>query len=67
MISLVQQYNRSLAWFICGLVLAVLLSFGISNLQPATVFNQNNYVPDSTASVVISEFAATHQEPNFYQ
>ena len=61
MISLLQQYKRSLAWFISGLVLAILLSLGISDQQPAVAYQPN------VDGYTVSEFAATHQEPNFYQ
>jgi len=62
MISLLQQYKRSLIWFISGLVLAVVMSLAISHEQPATAYQSNvNNVP------TISEFAASHLEPNFYQ
>lgn len=62
MISLLQQYKRSLAWFISGLVLAILLFLGISHQQPSVAYQPNveTVYPDS-------EFATTHQEPNFYQ
>lgn len=62
MISLLQQYKRSLVWFISGLVLAILLSLGISHPQPAVA-----YQPNVESGYTVSEFAATHQEPNFYQ
>lgn len=66
MISLLKKYHRLLAWFISGLVLAVLLSLGITNQKPANAFapfpNQ-----DGAAAYSISDFAATHLEPNFYQ
>jgi hypothetical protein len=62
MISLLQQYKRLLAWFISGLVLAILLSLGISHQQPATA-----YQPNVEIAYPNSEFANTHLEPNFYQ
>ncbi|MBW4668980.1 MAG: hypothetical protein KME60_16535 [Cyanomargarita calcarea GSE-NOS-MK-12-04C] len=62
MISLLKQYKRSLFWFISGLVMAVIVSFGISHQQPATA--QQAPIAQQAA---ISEFAASHQEPNFYQ
>ncbi|MEA5567269.1 hypothetical protein [Anabaena sp. UHCC 0399] len=62
MISLLQQYKRSLAWFISGLVLAIVISLGISHQQPVIASQ-----PNSPESVGISDFAATHLEPNFYQ
>ncbi|MCW5317497.1 hypothetical protein GTQ43_27935 [Nostoc sp. KVJ3] len=75
MISLLKQYKRTLACFISGLVMAVLLFLGTSNQhpataqQPATVSNQT-YATASTqidVSPTYSDFAATHLEPNFYQ
>ena len=62
MISLLQQYKRLLAWFISGLVLAILFSLGMSHPQPATAYQHNFEI-----SYPNSEFAATHLEPNFYQ
>jgi hypothetical protein len=61
MISLLKQYKRSLFWFISGLVMAVIVSFGISHQQPATA----QQAPAALSA--ISEFAASHQEANFYQ
>ncbi|AFZ24374.1 hypothetical protein Cylst_2137 [Cylindrospermum stagnale PCC 7417] len=66
MISLLNKYQRLLAWFISGLVFAVLLSLATPNQQPATAANQI-YAPSSNQSVMTSDFAATHLEPNFYQ
>jgi hypothetical protein len=62
MISLLQQYKRSLMCFISGVVISVLLSLGISHQQPATA-----YSPDMNSASALSEFAASHLEPNFYQ
>lgn len=73
MISLLKQYKRTLAWFISGLFLAILLFFVTSNQQPATasnpVFNQSYTTPFTQLDVTptYSEFGATHLEPNFYQ
>ena len=78
MISLLKQYKRTLAWFISGLFLAVLLFFVTSNQQPATASNpasnpasNESYTTPSTqlvdATATYSDFGATHQEPNFYQ
>ncbi|MBG1268201.1 hypothetical protein [Nostoc sp. WHI] len=69
MISLLKQYKSSLAWFISGLLLSVLLFLGTSNQQPATASSQS-YVPASTqlnVTTTYSDFGATHLEPNFYQ
>lgn len=72
-ISLLKQYKRTLAWFISGLFLAVLLFFVTSNQQPATASNpasNQSYTTPSTqldATATYSDFGATHQEPNFYQ
>lgn len=69
-IPLLNKYQRLLTWFISGLVFALLLSLGTLNQQPATAANQaanQNFAPSSNQSVIISDFAATHLEPNFYQ
>jgi hypothetical protein len=66
MVSSLQQYKHSLVWFISGLVMAFLISIGTSYKQPVTT-SSRNYAPTSTQPVLVSEFAATHQEPNFYQ
>lgn len=69
MISLLKQYKSSLAWFISGLLLSVLLFLGTSNQQPATASNPS-YAPAPTQVDVTrtySDFGATHLEPNFYQ
>jgi hypothetical protein len=76
LILLLKQYKRSLAWFISSLIIAVLLSLGTTNQQPA-VHNQTN-VRNSTQPSAISaviprgnvaypDFAASHLESNFYQ
>ncbi|MEH1818750.1 MAG: hypothetical protein V7L31_06555 [Nostoc sp.] len=69
MISLLKQYKRILAWFISGLVLAVLLFLGTSNQQPATASNSSYPTPSTVPNVTstYSDFGATHLEPNFYQ
>ncbi|MHC5717489.1 MAG: hypothetical protein ACYTX0_36595 [Nostoc sp.] len=73
MISLLKQYKRTLAWFISGLFLAVLLFSVTSNQQPATASNpasNQSYTTPSTqldATATYSDFGATHLEPNFYQ
>ncbi|WP_017655815.1 hypothetical protein [Fortiea contorta] len=66
MISLLQQYKRLLAWFISGLVVAFLVSIGTSSPQPASASSANN-IANPPQSALVSDFAATHQEPNFYQ
>lgn len=66
MISLLNKYQRLLAWFISGLVFAVLLSLATPNQQPATAANQM-YTPSSTTLYSGADFANTHLEPNFYQ
>ncbi len=69
MISLLKQYKRTLAWFMSGLVLAVLLFFGTSNQQPATASNPS-YARTATqvdVTATYSDFGASHLEPNFYQ
>ena len=69
MISLLKQYKSSLAWFISGLLLSVLLFLGTSNQQPATASSQS-YAPASTqldVTTTHSDFSDSHQEPNFYQ
>ncbi len=62
MISLLQQYKHTLIWFISGLVTAIVLSIATSHQQPATA-----YQPTVPTVQAISEFAASHQEQNFYQ
>jgi hypothetical protein len=62
MISLLQQYKRTLIWFISGLVAAILISVATSYQQPASA-----YVPSASTIHPRSEFAASHQELNFYQ
>lgn len=68
-ILLLKQYKRSLAWFISSLVLAVLLSLGTTNQQPAAAYNPT-IVKNSTqpkANAAYPDFAASHLESNFYQ
>ncbi|MBX9252634.1 hypothetical protein H1Q63_01275 [Desmonostoc muscorum CCALA 125] len=69
MFSLLKQYKRPLAWFISGLLLAVLLFFGTSNQQPATAYNQSDATVSTQLDVTTtySDFGASHLEPNFYQ
>jgi hypothetical protein len=62
MISSRQRHKRSLAWFISGLVLTILVSLGMSHQQPATA-----HQPHLSTAYTVSEFAASHLEPNFYQ
>lgn len=68
MISTLQHYKNSLVWFGIGLVMAILLSWG---LTPSTSMvesnNQSAYQADVLAESVTSDFAASHLEPNFYQ
>ncbi|MHC5598058.1 MAG: hypothetical protein ACYTXC_19320 [Nostoc sp.] len=68
MISLLKQYKRSLAWFISGLVMSVLLFLGTSNQQPATASNPSHTTASTQIDVnpTYSDFAASHLEPNFY-
>jgi uncharacterized membrane protein len=69
MISLLKQYKRTLAWFVSGLVLAVLLFLGTSNQQSATASNPSYVAAPSQVDVTAtySDFGASHLEPNFYQ
>ncbi|MEH2162235.1 MAG: hypothetical protein V7K38_14615 [Nostoc sp.] len=69
MISLLKQYKRTLAWFMSGLVLAVLLFLGTSNQQPATATKPSHAKASTQLDVTAthSDFGATHLEPNFYQ
>lgn len=69
MISFLKQYKRTLAWFISGVVLAVLLFLGTSNQQPATATNPSHTTASTQVDVTAtpSDFGATHLEPNFYQ
>jgi len=56
-----QQVQSLWLWFITGMALAVGLTWtGIP--QPLT-HNQ----PHDSVQIIVSDFAATHQEPNFYQ
>ncbi len=64
MISLLKQYKRSLFLFISGLVVAVIVSFGISQQQPVTASSIPNPNPPAAMSMV-SPTAASHQECNF--
>ncbi len=68
-VSVMKQYKRTLAWFISGLVLAILLFLGTLNQQLATASNQTHITaliqPDMSATH--SDFENTHLEPNFYQ
>lgn len=69
MTSLLKKYNRTLVWFISGVVLAVLLFLGTLNQQPATA-TKPSYATASTeldVTATHSDFGATHLEPNFYQ
>ncbi|MEH2064681.1 MAG: hypothetical protein V7K50_20890 [Nostoc sp.] len=68
MISLLKQYKSTLAWFISGLVMAVLLFLGTSNQQPATASNPIHATASTQLDVTTaySDFGATHLEPNFY-
>ncbi|WP_298906560.1 hypothetical protein [uncultured Nostoc sp.] len=68
-VSVMKQYKRAFAWFISGLVLAILLFLGTLNQQPATASNQS-HVTTSTqpdVSATHSNFENNHLEPNFYQ
>jgi hypothetical protein len=68
MISLLQRHQRLIAWFVSGLVVAILLSLGTPK-QSAIAANQQN-VPVVTQIQATSgnpEFFASHEEPNFYQ
>jgi hypothetical protein len=62
MISSLQQYKSSLVWFITGLVVAIILSWGLTP-QPSVPVYQS----DLTTQYMTSDFAASHLEPNFYQ
>jgi hypothetical protein len=65
MVSSLQQYKSSLLWFITGLALAFLISFSISgNIVPQTSIP--SYHSSPVTEYPVSDFAATHQEPNFY-
>ncbi|MEH2029897.1 MAG: hypothetical protein V7K67_09515 [Nostoc sp.] len=68
-VSLLKQYKRTLACFISGLVLAILLFLGTLNQRLATASNQTHITtltqPDMSATH--SDFENTHLEPNFYQ
>ncbi|BAZ31319.1 hypothetical protein NIES4074_37910 [Cylindrospermum sp. NIES-4074] len=70
MIPLLNKYQRLLAWFISGVVVALLLSLIAPNQQPAAAANQI-YTPSSTQPSATAysntDFANTHLEPNFYQ
>lgn len=68
-ISLLKQYKHTLAWFISGLVLAVLLFLGTSNQQPATASHPSYAAAPNQVDVTAtySDFGASHLEPNFYQ
>lgn len=67
MISLLKRHQRFLAWFVSGLVAVILLSWGISEKQPAVV--RGNSFPAVTQQNVSGypDFFASHTEPNFYQ
>ncbi len=69
MILLLKQYRLTLAGFISGLVIAVLLSLGIQNHQLATAFIPTKVTVSSQPKAIAadSDFAASHLEPNFYQ
>ncbi len=62
MISSLQQYKSSLVWFLTGLVLAVLLSWGLTPQPTAPIYQSS-----PTSQYTTSGFAASHLEPNFYQ
>ncbi len=69
MISLLQQYKSSLIWFITGCVLAILLSWSLSGNLSGSLSPQvstPNYQFNPSNEYPVSDFAATHQEPNFY-
>ncbi|BCL38774.1 hypothetical protein [Nostoc sp. MS1] len=68
MISLLQRHQRFIAWFVSGLVVAILLSLGTAKHNPIVAKAQN--VPVVTQMQATSgnpEFFASHEEPNFYQ
>ncbi|MBD2447196.1 hypothetical protein H6G76_08455 [Nostoc sp. FACHB-152] len=67
MISLVQKYWLQkywllLCWFVTGIVLATLVSWGTA--EPPLVTSQLNY---TTLPNNPPEFLSSHTEPNFYQ
>jgi len=57
-----QQVQNLWLWFVTGMALAVGLT-GVGTPQPLTYIDQ----PHDTVQIIVSDFAATHQEPNFYQ
>ena len=65
MISSLQQYKSSLFWFITGLALAFLISFSISG-DLVSQSSTPSYQTSPVTEYPVSDFAATHQEPNFY-
>lgn len=66
MISLLQKYKRFIAWLLSGLVVTVLISFAKSHQQQTTAHPTSD-TANHQQPALISEFAATHLEPNFYQ
>jgi hypothetical protein len=72
MILSLKKYRNVLAWFMSGLILAVIVS-----LVTLSHTNDEIQAPSFAGSEYsgyqqidrqpISDFAATHQEPNFYQ
>lgn len=72
MISVLKQYRNVLAWFLSGLILALVVSLLTSNLtndeiQAPSFVNSEYASYQQINQQPISDFAATHQEPNFYQ
>jgi hypothetical protein len=69
MISFLNQYKRTLVWFISGVALVVLLFLGTSNQPPATATQPSHATASTQLDVTAtpSDFGATHLEPNFYQ
>lgn len=68
-VSVMKQYKSALAWFISGLLLAILLFLGTSNQQPAIAYSESDVTASTQLdmSATHSDFENTHLEPNFYQ
>lgn len=59
MIPLVKQYKSALAWFISGLVLAVLLFLGTSAQESATISNRSITTAFTQSANVFNQSATT--------
>ncbi|MEH2464988.1 hypothetical protein [Nostoc sp.] len=62
-VSLLKQYKRALAWFISGLVLAILLFLGTLIQQPATASNPSHITTSTQPNVSVTHSNFENNKP----